>query len=510
MITFSAPIRPSSPLLTRLRRGFRHGHDERALALRSQDGMTLIEVLISSVIVGIVTLGTFAGFDALGKSDADQRHHNQATVLAAQSQEALRSDPATALNELVNKGGHVYTQTVQGTKYTITQTAQFETGSGTAATCNAAAGHSNEASNYIRVSSSVRWSSLGKTRPAVTATSLITPPVGSALEVDVTNGGKVETAVPGVTVIAEGVETTTSEKGCVIYNGIPSTTTEVEAFKLGYVTKSGAFKFFAKEVSIAPNVITHESIYLAQGGSITANFKYNKGATAVTGDTFVAVNNEIGVNPETMAGATKLAFNSESAYTTVPGTYASSAKTAIEPTHYPTGNLFPQPSAWTVYAGDCASNNPEKYGVSLEKGGSTVTAGANTTTSVPMSLVTLNVYKNTKATPEGLFTTTSYPATVTNLSCTTPLAATPNDAYKANYEHPNSTSTTGHLTNAYQPFGKFKLCFSNGTKTFTSTYTNSTEAGSTVNVYLKASNGTVTEGSGPSLVETTVATGTTC
>jgi Tfp pilus assembly protein PilV len=471
--------------------------------------MTLIEVLISSVIVGIVTLGTFAGFDALGKSDADQRHHNQATVLAAQSQEALRSDPATALNELVNKGGHVYTQTVQGTKFTITQTAQFETGSGTSAACNAAAGHSSEASNYIRVSSAVKWSSLGKTRPPVTATSLITPPVGSALEVDVTNGGKPETAVSGVTVNAEGVETTTGENGCVIYNGIPSTTVALEAFKFGYVTKSGAYKYLAKEVSIAPNVITHDSIFLAQGGYITANFKYNKGATAVAGDTFVAVNNEIGVNPETMAGGTKIVFNAESAYTTVPGTYGTTAKTPIEPLHYPTGNLFPQPSAWTVYAGDCAANNPEKYGVPLEVGGSKVTGGANTITSVPMSLVTLNVYKNTKATPEGLFTT-SYPATITNISCTTPLAATPNDAYQANYEHPNSTSTAGHLTNAYQPFGKFKLCFSNGSKTFTSTYTNSSEAGSTINVYLKALNGTTTEGSGATLVETTVATGSTC
>ncbi len=486
--------------------------------------MTLIEVLISSVIVGIVTLGTFAGFDALGKSNADQRKHNQATVLAAQSQEALRSDPATALNELVNQGGHTYTQTVQGTKYTITQTAQFETGSGTAATCNAAAGHSNEASNYIRVSSSVRWSSLGKTRPPVTATSLITPPVGSALEVDITNGGKPETAVSGVTVLAEGVETTTGENGCVIYNGIPSTTVPVEAFKFGFVTKSGAYKYIAKEVSIAPNVITHDSVTLAQGGSITANFKYkgeptwkhlnNEGKTVtdtVTGDTFVAINNEIGITPETMAGATEFTFNSESAYATAPGTYGASATTPRESLHYPTGDLFPQPRAWTVYAGDCAANNPTKWEGSLEPGSATVTPGGNTTTSVPMSYVTLSVYKGTKES-EGLTTTSPYPVKITNLSCTSPLAPTPNDAYQATYTHTNSTNPEAHLTNAFQPFGKFQLCLANESlkKTYTATYTNSTQAGSTVKIFLKALNGTTSTGSGTSEVQTTVATGSTC
>jgi prepilin-type N-terminal cleavage/methylation domain-containing protein len=504
MITFLAPIRHSYRLLTRRREECGRDQHSTPPSRRSQDGFTLIEVLMASMIVGIVMLGTFAGFDALGKNDSDQRHHNQAAVLAAQSQEALRSDPALALNELVNKGGHTYTQTVQGTKFTVTQTAVFEKGSGSAAVCNAASGHSNEASNYIRASSSVRWSGLSKTRPAVTATSLITPPVGSALEVDVTNGGKVETDVPGVMVISEGAETTTGENGCVVYNGIPSTTTEVEAYKLGYVTKSGAWKFLAKEVSIAPNVITHQGVFLAQGGAITAKFKY-KGEPA-TGDTFVAVNNEIGVTPETMAGSTKFTFNAVGEYATVPGTYETFAKTPIEPVHYPTGDLFPQQSSWTVYAGDCSANNPGKYGVTLEKTAA-LTPGANLEVSVPMSHVALNVYKGTKES-EGL-TASTYPVKITNLSCTSPLAATPNDAYKATYEHNSTTTPEAHLLNAFQPFGKLQLCVYNASErkgvTYRATYTNSTEAGSTVKIYLKHAAGTYTEGSEPSLVEITVA-----
>ncbi len=465
--------------------------------------MTLIEVLISSVIVGIVTLGTFAGFDALGKGDADQRHHNQATVLAAQSQEALRSDPATALNELVNQGGHVYTQTVQGTKYTITQTAVFKQGTGETATCNAAAGHSAEASNYVRITSTVSWSSLGKTRPPVTESSLITPPVGSALEVDVTNGGSPETPVSGVAVLDEGVETTTGENGCVIYNGIPSTTTEVEAFKPGYVIPNGEFTYFAKEVSIAPNVITHKPLTLAPGGFITATFTY--GGKEVSGDTFVAANSETKTSPELIAGSTAngITFNAAGEYATVPGKYATTATTPREPTHYPNGNLFPFKQSWTVYAGDCSVNNPAKY-KGATAGSGVVPPGGSVNVSVPMSNVALNVYKGTKES-EGL-ATEKYPVKITNLSCTSPLAATPLNAYKATYEHPNS-AIEGHLTNPYQPFGKFKLCLYNeaAKKTYTATYENLAAAGSKFNFFLKNAAGPYSEGSGETLVGITVA-----
>jgi prepilin-type N-terminal cleavage/methylation domain-containing protein len=523
MITFFSPIRHHSSCLTRLRVRCGRGLG-RAGGRRSQDGFTLIEVVVSSLIVGIVTLGTFAGFDALGKNGADQRHHNEATVLAAQSQEALRSDPALALDELAATTGHSYTQTVQGTVYTIKQTAEFKNDSGTGGTCTTTAGHSAEASSYIRTSSAVRWSGLSKTRPSVTETSLITPPVGSALEVDVLNGGKPELPVAGVTVLAAGSETTTGEKGCVIYTAIPATTTEVEAYKLGYVTPGGAPQFVEKETSITPNVLTHVGVTLAQGSSITAKFKYsggtswshpnNKGETiseAVKGDTFVAGNEGLVGSPKLMAGSTRFTFNAASEYATAPGTYEASATTPISATHYPTGDLFPFQSGWAVYAGDCSLNNPEKYGVAIEKTPK-LTAGANLATSVPMSYVTLNLYKGTKVS-EGFTTTSPYPVKITNVSCTTPLALTPDDSYKATYEHSNTTTAEAHLTNPFQPFGAFKLCVYNSaaSRIYTATYTNSTVAGSKVNIFLGDTAGTnYSEGAEASKVEVSVATGSTC
>jgi type II secretory pathway pseudopilin PulG len=494
----------------------------------SEDGFTLIEVVVSTLIVGLVTIATFAGFDVLGKADADQRHHNEATVIAAQSQEALRSDPALALDELINAGGHTYTQTVQGTKYTVSQTAAFQSGSGGTATCNAAAAHASETSYYIRVSSSVRWSVLGKSRPAVTETSIITPPIGSALEVDVTNGGTPELNVAGVTVFSEGAETTTGVNGCVIYNGIPATTANVEAYKHGWVTKGGEHSYIAKEVSIAPNVITHVEVQMAQAGAITAKFLYKGLATwerevgkpatleTVKGDTFVAFNNQLHPTPESEVGSTRFEFNAAGEYAPVPEKYEATATTPIEPTNYPYGTLFPfeVKQKWSVYAGDCAKNSSELYGVT--PGSVVVTAGNDVSVSVPMSYVAVNVYEKLKTT-EGLTTKSPYPVKITNVSCTTPLSPLPNNAYKATYNtaykatyaHANTTTAEAHLTQPFQPFGKFSLCLYNeaAKKTYTATYTNSTVAGSKVNIFLGAGAGTTTEGAEATKVEVTVATG---
>ena len=60
----------------------------------------LLEVVITSLIVGLITIATLTGFNAVDKTTAAQRQHDEASFLAAESQEALRSDPASALELL--------------------------------------------------------------------------------------------------------------------------------------------------------------------------------------------------------------------------------------------------------------------------------------------------------------------------------------------------------------------------------------------------------------------------
>src|SRR5271163_4320814 len=158
-------------------------------SLTSEAGDTLIEVLVSALLVGLIVVATLTGFNETTKVSQDERAHDQASVLAAQSQEQLRSDPASTLDVLASTP-HEYTQTVGGTKYKITQAAQFINGSGSATGCNNSKNEAEESKN-LEISSSVTWKTLEAVkRKAVTQTSVITPPDGSGLEVDVTNLGK--------------------------------------------------------------------------------------------------------------------------------------------------------------------------------------------------------------------------------------------------------------------------------------------------------------------------------
>ncbi len=142
---------------------------------RSQDGFLLIEVIISAALVGLIVLATFSGFDVVNRLTAEQRRHDEAALLAAQSNELLRSDPSTTLDTL-ETNPHKYTRTVGGTLFTVTQEAQPVNSSGNAVGCNANEATAKTGAN-IRISSTVKWATLEKTgRPAVSQTSVITPP----------------------------------------------------------------------------------------------------------------------------------------------------------------------------------------------------------------------------------------------------------------------------------------------------------------------------------------------
>jgi type II secretory pathway pseudopilin PulG len=455
-------------------------------SLRAEAGDTLIEVIVSALLTGLIAISVLTGLNESTKVSQDERAHNQASVLAAQSQEQLRSDPGSTLNALAATP-HEYTQTVGGTTYKITQSAAFVNGTGGSGGCSSSSS-TTETSKNIEITSSVDWHALEAVKRApVTQSSVVTPPDGSGLEVDVTNLGSPEEGVPGVSVFADGAETTTGEKGCVIYTGIPATTASVEASKPEYVLPSGGHKYIAKEVSIAPNVITHTHVYLGRGGKITAEFK--NGSTSVEGDTFVAYNSKMGVTPEFEVGSHKPeTTNSEGKYEPLTGTvtgtttegYGATATTAVS-SSYPNGGLFPFTSSWTVYAGDCTENNPTKWNSSIILGKPVVPAGGNIPVSVPTSKVTLNLYKKLTTEPE----TTKQEVKITNLSCT---KASPeqvaDNATKSNYVHRQLTSTTGHLEIPNQPFGEFELClaYNNGTthSTYTTKYTNTTEPGLTL------------------------------
>ncbi len=490
------------------------GARDRLEAARGEDGFLLVEVLVSTLLVALIVVGTFNGFDVAQRFSTAERQHEQAALLAAASQEQLRSEPASVLATL-KITPHTYTTTVQGTIYTVKQSAELQP----AASAKAAACNSNRQSgNAYRITSTVSWHLQEETkRPPVSASSLITPPIGSSLEVDVLSSPGVTSGVSGVTVnikykpqgssgTASQSQTTGSE-GCVLFGAIPSLEAEVEVAELlGYVTVDGKPQVPNKTVTLAPNYTVHDTVVYNRAGAIQANFAYSGASTAnhknnqesgevsqtVTGDTFVAANNLMEVKPNFELGSTSYGAKTSIPFEPKTSTFAASATTKA--------NLFPfseeENGYWGVYAGDCIANNPETVTAGAIKPQEKVIVkpGATTAVSVPTSYTTLNVYAKKESAVnglshrwEGLETTNAYPVLIDNLGCT---GITPNDETEASYKHTQTTTTGssmgGHLSNPFQPFGKeFTLCLASSTKTFKVEYGNTAPNGGTINIYLE-------------------------
>jgi hypothetical protein len=187
-----------------------------------------------------------------------------------------------------------------------------------------------------------------------------------------------------------------------------------------------------------------------------------------------------------VGGSTKFNDNAEGEYEPLTGTttggYATTAATPT-PANYTLGNLFPFTNPWSVYAGDCKENNPAKYSNNkIAAGSAVVEPGKAVPVNVPMSHVTLNVYKTGT-----IKETTQREVKITNLSCTKSTEQIAENATKANFEHRQMTSTEGHLEYPYQPFGEFEIClaYNKGTTThrvykIISPYENTTEEGLTL------------------------------
>lgn len=439
------------------------------LARSDESGLALLEVVISSLLVAIIAIGVLDGFDGAARVTTDERLHDQAAVLASQSQEELRSDPASALDALQNEP-HVYTRTLGTETFTITQQTEFVNGSTGSAGCTATSGKESDAGGqYIRVASTVTWPQLeAANRPSLRQASVITPPDGSALEVDVTNGAATPVPIEGVTVHAAGVQTTTGSKGCVIYGSIPSTSVELNVHKLGYVTPAGVEEINVEEVGIAPNLTTHYPVTLAPAGRLEGHYTYkgeslHDGAN-VEGDKFVVSNTGIGVSSNFELGGTN-------------GTYATTGLTA--------DNLFPFETQWSVYAGDCPADSPALFKDESAVNGVTVVEGTTTSVNVPMSHVALSVYTGSDSGTPGTTASTTYPVKISDSECK---SAIPANASSSEYEHSQETTTSGHLTHPFQPFGRWALCLYDSAtqQTYTAAYENTTEEGSEVSIYLGA------------------------
>ncbi len=329
--------------------------------LLREDGLTLVEVLVSILLVGLIAT-SFVAFDAIGRTTADQRRTAQATQIAQADQERMRGMSA---DQLATLSQTPRTVTLDNTQYQVVSTSKYQSASGGTDSCASTAA----SADYAKVTSTVSWNAV---RPlSVTETSLITPRIGGSLVVQAQDQSAL--ALPNVTVTATGADDdtngvvrtgTTDTTGCVIFGSLPVGTYTVTSSLSGYLDKTGVTPT-TNQITTTAGTTTNITVRLAQPGKITATFQ---GKTVVSGVT----TNYTGSAPAISwingnMGTTAAIFDPSSdnnlSLTTPQTIFPYIIGTTG--TNY-TGN-------YNVYGGNCAANQPPAANQSF----ATVSPGAN-------------------------------------------------------------------------------------------------------------------------------------
>ncbi len=415
------------------------------LQLAGETGDTLIEVLVSAVLIALIVAATAVGLNSTNRATAFDRARSEADALAQQAEDQLRSEPIGDLSNLKR------VQTVEEgsgagkTRFTITSESEYIADSTATSSCKS----STPQASYLQTTSTVTWPSIGAAKPVVES-SVISPPAGAALIVQVTEASKpLEHArvvasgpTPGTT--AHALET--SSDGCAILALEPGGY-ELNASKPGYVTPNWY-------PNTHEDLSTTRSVYLPAETETTTKVPYDLG---LAGELKVKFDGSSPTEPE--EGDSFVAFNSgmsEPRHVGTVGTYASTMLSGKEV--YP----YPETSPYSVYAGSCEADSPTKFGIKPQE--AVVTPGGTAEATVTLPPVNIEVMSGTGpgASTEG-----------------SPVSGA--TAYIVDKGCPGtrslSTGAKGELPHPGLPFGTYEMCVSKSSKKWEKTFENSTTSG---------------------------------
>lgn len=246
----------------------------------SQRGFTLIEVLVSALIVTLIATAVAGALITNTDIIANQNSRSQAETLAEQDQERLKGLSAEQLDNLSQS----YNVTVGGATYTINSKAYYlSTSNGQS--CTTAGGAS--ATYFKTISTVTRANAQGKTATLATDESVITPPAGGSLLAQFHD----QTASPlaGVTLAATGPENdtgTSDTSGCVIFSALDSGSYNLTYTDLGYVDPNGNSSPITDTATVASTGIASPGrgnpIALGQAGAVQGSFQMSGAPSAYT------------------------------------------------------------------------------------------------------------------------------------------------------------------------------------------------------------------------------------
>lgn len=339
-------------------------------------GFTLIEILVSALIVALISAAVADGLIASAHLSGTERQRSQADQLAQQDQERLKGLSDQQLQGL----SQTRTVKLDGYSYTVTSNATFEDTSG-ASTC------SSGRAAYFKVTSTASWPPSG----SMTEESIIRRTVDGGLRVQVDDQSGVN-PLAGVPVTATmGASTATGAtdpNGCFVFTGMSPGNYNVGVAAAGYVDKDGnssppGISATVAATGIAPTNTT--PLIIGQGGSITASFTSNTATSAFTVPGYhLSYFGSLGNSH--MSSAVVLGSGA-------PVTSIATATSHLFPFTSFVGSTYNYTGNYQVWAGNCASEQPlvAPAGIDL----ATVTPGSAVSATVGEPALDASITGNT-------------------------------------------------------------------------------------------------------------------
>jgi Tfp pilus assembly protein PilV len=306
----------------------------------AESGFVLIEILVSAVVLVIASAGVITLLQTSVRSQSEGRHSSEAYALAQEDQARLASMRLAALNRL----DETRTVSLSGTEFKVRSTGVFVNDATSTASC----GEGTSSADYVQITSTVTWPRMTSPEKAKIE-SVLSPSNGS---LDPNNGtiafsvkNQQQVAVPNVSILggSGAFSGLTDAAGCGVFTDLPAGdySTTVSGASLGLVNKDGLASV-QETLSVTGGDVKTFNYEFDYPGAIPVNFQYWDPVAAKlvpsTADSIVA--NNTGMKQARVFGAP-----------------AGTRSPAIE-----AKPLFPFSSAYTVYAGSCASNHPDPEG----------------------------------------------------------------------------------------------------------------------------------------------------
>jgi prepilin-type N-terminal cleavage/methylation domain-containing protein len=304
--------------------------------LHGDAGFTLIEVIVSSALLAVVTLGVYAGLDGATATSAEDRSRSVAAGLAQQDQDRLRATKFTDLADI----DQTRTVTEGPIDYTVHSKADWISDASGVVSCTSA----SASLDYLRITSTVSWPALRGGRPETVET--IVPPPPGALN---SRGGLVVKIVDefgepvsGIPVTTRGPASrtvSTNDVGCAFFSALSPGAYTAEFSRTGWVDRN------RQDLVTIPATVS--------AGQMTVLPEHQYAPAARIDATFDTVDRS---GTRTFTGAPMMV---EGAALAAPVSFSGGTTGAT---------LFPDPGGYSVYAGDCAAEKPSSpIGVSPER-----------------------------------------------------------------------------------------------------------------------------------------------